>query len=244
MGGGSRCIHCKKKREPDSKELFHRFPVRREEICRTWAIAARLSSYPTENQFLCSDHFKSEDYKFGNSTIKSKVLKEDAVPSVFAFTEERKPPLKRTFPEEADRCVKKTRYDGEQLVPSVPSINVSPSKEQLESQINELKKKLKVLQQKVRRQHHKIESLQSLVTDLKSKDLISNNVTTILEENFSGLSSDIILNHFSNKDRKNQGNRHSEPVKRFAMTLQFYSPRAYEYVKPIFNLPDQRSIRY
>ena len=33
-------------------------------------------------------------------------------------------------------------------------------------------------------------------------------------------------------------------VKKFALTVHFYSPRAFQYLRTIFNLPDPRSIRH
>ena len=65
-----------------------------------------------------------------------------------------------------------------------------------------------------------------------------------LQEKFPGISADIIKNHFANKDKKPQGHRHSDEAKKFALTLNFYSPRAYEYVRKIFSLPVARSISY
>ena len=89
----------------------------------------------------------------------------------------------------------------------------------------DLKKKIKVLHQKVRRRDKKIQNLNSLVNDLLEKKLISEDVSKILEENFSGLPLDIIQNHFKNKDWNSRGQRQSDEVKGFALTLNFYSPK-------------------
>ena len=77
----------------------------------------------------------------------------------------------------------------------------------------ELKQKIKILQQKVRRRDKK-DSLKSLVNDLVQKNLISDDVRKILDENFSGLPLEIIKNHFANQDRNPNGQRHCDEAKR------------------------------
>ena len=39
-----------------------------------------------------------------------------------------------------------------------------------------------------------------------------------------------------------QGRRYDEEVKKFALTLNFYSPRAYEYICGVFSLPHSNSL--
>ena len=112
----------------------------------------------------------------------------------------------------------------------------SPSK-------GDLLKKIKTLQQKVRRREKKIDSLKSLLDDLVKKQLLTDDVSANLEKSFSGLPLDIIKNHHKNKDQKNKGHRHSDEVKRFALTLKFYSPKAYDYVRSVFKtLPHPSSM--
>ena len=90
----------------------------------------------------------------------------------------------------------------------------------------------------------RVSTLQNILQDLKSKNLLRENVTETIENSFSGLSADIIGNHFNNQDRSERGNRHNTEVKKFALTLHFYSPRAYDYVRSIFSLPHPRSLRH
>ena len=83
------------------------------------------------------------------------------------------------------------------------------------------------MQQKVRRKEKKISSLTELFDDLTSRKLINNDAASRLNENFSGLTLELIKNHFYNQDRDPRGRRHNDEVKKFALTLNFYSPRAY-----------------
>ena len=65
--------------------------------------------------------------------------------------------------------------------------------------------------------------------DLVKKNLLQRSFAEELKEQFPGITSDIIVNHFSNKDKKPRGYRHSDEAKKFALTLHFYSSRAYEF---------------
>ena len=84
--------------------------------------------------------------------------------------------------------------------------------------------------------------MDGLLQELKSKELLKGNLCDNLRSSFSGLSADIIINHFTNQLREAKGYRHNDEVKKFALTLHFYSPRAYEYVRSIFCLPQPRSL--
>ena len=99
-----------------------------------------------------------------------------------------------------------------------------------------------MLQQKVRRKQNKISTLTELISDLTSRKMINNDAASNLNENFSGLTFEVIKNHLFNKDREPRGRRHNDEAKKFALTLNFYSPRAYEYVRSVFALPHARSL--
>ena len=43
--------------------------------------------------------------------------------------------------------------------------------------------------------------------------------------------------------KKSKSSRYSKLIKQFAVTLHFYSPKAYKYVRKILHLPCQASIR-
>ena len=60
------------------------------------------------------------------------------------------------------------------------------------------------------------------------KSLIDKKTAIKLNENFSGLNLEMIQNQLSNQNRDPKGRRYSNEVKRFALNLHFYSPRAYE----------------
>jgi hypothetical protein len=235
------CISCGNKRTPGCGIVFHSFPVK-DPLRRRWEIAARTEA--NTQSLICEVHFKKDDYKFSNS----KKLKDDAVPSVFNFkppVNERKPPRKRPFPDDEEKS-KKIITNNNEPIP----VPVSPTKDDLKKIIDEKnsllliqKSKIKVLQQKVRRKEAKIEKLDGLLNDLKDKTLLTPKLADSFSTIFSGLTCEIIRNHFANQERNPRGYRHSDEAKRFATTIHFYSPRAYDYLRKIFCLPCPRSIQ-
>ena len=106
-----------------------------------------------------------------------------------------------------------------------------------------LRKKVKRLQQKVRRRDKKITSLQGLVNTLQDKHLIKSSAANLLKDQFSGLTLEMFQNELKNCKREKKGYRYHKEVKKFALTVHFYSPRAYSYLRTIFSLPHPSSIR-
>ena len=78
--------------------------------------------------------------------------------------------------------------------------------------------------------------------ELVDRNLLHQDLCEQLKQQFPGMSGEILANHFGNMNKKHQGYRHTDDAKKFALTLHFYSPRAYEFVRPIFSLPHLRSL--
>ena len=186
--GGRRkcCVHeCESTQTKDSGLTFHGFPLNDPELCKRWVIATRWENFsPTNNHFICRNHFTPDDFLFSTS----KKPKPGAVPSVFKFCN-KCPGSKRKAP--TPRISEVIPEKKPKLVPAVK--RNSPTKE-------ELKKKIKVLQQKVRRKDKKIESLKSMLDDLVNKNLLSEDISANLEKSFSGLPLGFIRNLHHNQD--------------------------------------------
>ena len=235
-GGGRRCCayKCGNLQTKDCGITFHGFPLNDTELCAKWVNATKWEGFiPTKYHFLCRQHFTPDDFYFSDS----KKPKPGAVPTIFAFPEQvqshensrkRKAPTTRTpleIPEKKSKVELTT-----------PIRRKSPTKE-------DLLKRIKVLQQKVRRKEKKITSLKSMLDELVQKQLLTEDVSANLAKSFTGLPLDFIHNHYSNQGRKAKGYRHCEEVKRFALTLNFYSPKAYDYVRSVFKtLPHPSSM--
>lgn len=127
--------------------------MKNKELCKKWFLASKRDKFvPTENSFLCSEHFIKDDYT--DTTSKKQTLKSSAIPSIFNFPENfqtnsipRKPPFKRKFHEiqqecfEEDKNVSTHKYTQADIV--------SPTTIKLRRQIKTLKQKLKRKEKKL-----------------------------------------------------------------------------------------------
>ena len=210
------------------------------DLLKKWIVAMRREDFaPTSYSRICGEHFLPTDYYHSTSNF----LRKDAVPSVFNFPlhlqKESAPPrreLKRKMPCEIDPP------KGPPPPPPSAKEPKSPSKEQLKSEIVQLKREVKTLRQKVKRKVTKIGSLSNLIDDLKEKALIDESTVTVLKNKFSGTTLELIKNQLLNQEKDPKGRRYEEEVKKFALTLNFYSPRAYDYIRTVFSLPHARSL--
>ena len=97
--------------------------------------------------------------------------------------------------------------------------------------------KVKALQQKLRRRNSKIKSMKQLINQLEKKMLIAKQEADLMHNNFDGIQLALFQNVMKNSRRASRGRRYSDEVKEFAVTLQFYSAKAYDYVRKILPLP-------
>lgn len=115
---------------------------------------------------------------------------------------------------------------------SRPLFQLSPTKRPSFSPVKfRLKNKIKLLQQQVRRQKKRITNLNDLLNTLKEKNLLENESKQLLMDKFDGTTLDIFQNILKNKTRKATGRRFSKQMKEFALTLHYYSPKAYAYAR-------------
>ena len=100
---------------------------------------------------------------------------------------------------------------------------------------NKLREKIRMSKQRVLRLQKKVNSLNELIKTLKDKDLISDQVKETLEGKFSGTSKEIFQRLLKQK-KTGKGLKYTPELKSFALTLQFYSTKAYKFVRKMFNL--------
>ena len=82
-----------------------------------------------------------------------------------------------------------------------------------------------------------------MITVLKNRKWISESNASNLEDQFSGITKEIFKNQMKNNDRGACGRRYSDEFKQFALTVNFYSPKAYNFLRKVFFLPHPSSIR-
>ena len=122
-------------------------------------------------------------------------------------------------------CIAKKQEETEFAGPPQKKIKPSPSKEELKTTIIDLRKKVKVLQQKVRRQNSKITTQSELIADLKQRNLLDDDIAVMVDDNFSGIIADVIKNQLKNQIRDPRGRRYTDEVKncfdsRFLLTTR------------------------
>ena len=79
--------------------------------------------------------------------------------------------------------------------------------------------------------------MSDIIHELEQKEIIKDDDAEVMHSKFDGVQLSIF------RDTKNSGRRYSDPVKEFATTLHYYSPKAYQYVRSILPLPNPSLIR-
>ena len=111
----------------------------------------------------------------------------------------------------------------------------SPEKCRLRKRIAYLKKnyrnKIRSLQQNVRRKTCEVATLKSVLNHIKEKNMLNNEQADVLQTLGESKSDDIFQQLMK---RKCAPKKYDEQLCCFAVTLHFYSPRVYEYVRSMF----------
>ena len=107
-----------------------------------------------------------------------------------------------------------------------------------------MKRKLKIAQQRTRRLRKQLDTFQDVIAELKKKNLLTNQAAEEIEASFSSEASSLIKRQLNKSQKKLSVNTYPEELRRFALTLQFYSGRAYNYVRKIFgeSLPHPQTL--
>eukprot|EP00745_Piridium_sociabile_P017458 TRINITY_DN26262_c0_g3_i1.p1 TRINITY_DN26262_c0_g3~~TRINITY_DN26262_c0_g3_i1.p1 ORF type:complete len:251 (+),score=56.55 TRINITY_DN26262_c0_g3_i1:228-980(+) len=98
-----------------------------------------------------------------------------------------------------------------------------------------LSRKLKVEQTKKSKLRKTVQSLKTVVKTLKDKNLVTSQCAELLDSTFSGVPNDVMKRLLNKKNNKHCG-EYTPELRSFAMTLNFYSAKAYRFVRKTFNL--------
>ncbi|CAB4022411.1 DNA transposase THAP9-like, partial [Paramuricea clavata] len=77
---------------------------------------------------------------------------------------------------------------------------------------------------------------------LDQKNLILKELAEVLDSNFGHIDVELFKNEFKNNNLKT-GSRYSKDIREFAISLNFYSPRAYKFVRKTLHLPHPATLR-
>ncbi|NWR75449.1 THAP1 protein, partial [Centropus unirufus] len=183
---------------------FCRFPLTRPDLCKKWEAAVKRKNFkPTKYSSICSEHFTPDCFK---RECNNKLLKENAVPTIFCYTE----PIEKVNPKLPQALLCLPVYQP----PSVDDLYSASSQgllaavvclitladrfkvynedtvhqrkriQQLEEQVEKLRKKLKTAQQRCRRQERQIEKLREIVQFQKEKDILAGKGYVILPNDY------------------------------------------------------------
>lgn len=101
----------------------------------------------------------------------------------------------------------------------------------LENKIELIKVRNKTLKKNREREEKSIKNLKSLFKHIKDKHILENDAASRLTNEFGNLLAPLLQNEKKNKDKSAHGRRYSEDVKWFAITMHYYSLKAYGYCK-------------
>ena len=81
----------------------------------------------------------------------------------------------------------------------------------------------------------KVESLQTVVDELKKKNFVSNECAILLENTFSGVWRKM-MERLVQQKKKKSSSVYPPELRSFAITLKYYSSKAYQFVRKSFDL--------
>lgn len=108
-------------------------------------------------------------------------------------------------------------------------------KSKLMSKIKSGQHKLYTLQRSIQRKEEHIKNMKHLFDELKKKYVSDIDALNMLSREFEGMALNLFQNEIKNKSRSASGRRYSDEVKKFAVTLFYHSPKAYDYCRLVLH---------
>lgn len=124
------------------------------------------------------------------------------------------------------------------------SVQTKLTGEELDKILLDLRRDKRILQQKLIRREKRVSSMGEMLNLLKDNHLIEDTVKDIFKNQFdSSLPFALFQNEIANVNNALNQKSYSEEIREFCLTLHFYSPRAYEFIRQRSTLPDPSTIR-
>ena len=144
-----------------------------------------------------------------------------------AVTDKRLAYLQSFTPSDIDALLKRVQFLEER------------HKEDMKSRKSDRKIKKKLMKQ-VNYLQKKNAQMHDVILNMRKKELISKQAALVLSDRYSSVDLGLIKGLV--KDRK-KSQKYSKECRDFAVTLFYYSPRAYKYVSKFFSMPSVKTIR-
>lgn len=106
-----------------------------------------------------------------------------------------------------------------------------------------MRHKVHVLQMQLLRRDARWNTMTDVIQNLKENGTSTQSVEEVLRNRFSGFSLDVLDNEMQNSSIPKNRKHYSEEIKSFALTLYFYSQKAYHFVAGKLNLPHDSMLR-
>lgn len=120
---------------------------------------------------------------------------------------------------------------------------ISPRRLSPSNKETQLRKKIKLLQEQLRRKEKKICNITDLLGHLKNQGRMTKELENELIKRFSGLKLELFQSELINTSNSKFHKKYSPIIKEFASTLYFYSLKAYNFVRTELNLPHEATLR-
>lgn len=91
------------------------------------------------------------------------------------------------------------------------------------------RRKIKILQERLRRREKKLSNLSGMIKILKREGKCSESLEKELLRRFSDDVLELFKNQVNNTEKSKTRRRYTEKMKEFAFTIYFYSPKAYRF---------------
>lgn len=123
------------------------------------------------------------------------------------------------------------------------AVQTSSKRLKLSEKILELQRENCILKKRLHRREERLTSIQSILQSLKSNNYSTDGLENVLNNNFNDFSLDLLRNELKNNQLSPYGRRYSASIRQFALTLYFYSKRAYEFLRSKLSLPHSSLMR-
>ena len=239
--------------------IFSNFRFPKDNVLRQkWVRALRRQNFiPSRHAVVCSEHFSHDDFDRTSQCVVR--LQPGSIPSVFvAFPNHLQGKTKKRPPPKPRNCTPSLMALTDSITASSPTVaavpfvaNISPSNvslkrklEDSERKLSSSRKRIKTLLQARRRLVKRNADLKNVITDLRKQAVVSSSSIDVLESCASGVA-ELLKRQKAKLDDSAVPTMYSCQLRSFALTLHFYSPRAYKYVRKVFDtcLPHPRTIR-